>query len=86
MDDSDTLFHLHALGKSIPDPDASLVFGMRLVVGIQTTTIGLLEILVGFFCGQSVKRELQMTQVVGVGTIDILECRISGLSLVLTIA
>ena len=58
VDDSDTLFHLHTLRITVPDPNTTLVFRMRLMIAVQTSAVIFLESLIGFFCGQSVKGKL----------------------------
>ena len=51
---------------------------MRLVVGIKTLTIGLLEVLVGLLRRQSVEGKLDAPCIVGSGTVDALDGRITG--------
>ena len=72
VDNGDGLFHLHALCIAVPDPDTTLIIRMGLMIGVQTTTVGLFKVLVGLLCRQTVEGKLDVSQIIGIGTIDAL--------------
>ena len=85
MDDGDGLFHLHTLRIAVPDPYTAFVLRMSLVVGIQTATVGIFEVLVLLLCRQAVEGKLDMSQIIRIGTIDALDGGIGRIGTALTI-
>ena len=63
-DDADAGVHLHALCVAVPYPDAALVVGCCLMIGIQACAVFALKLLVGLLSGQAVKRKLYITHFV----------------------
>ena len=86
VNDGNTLLHLHARCIAVPYPESALIFRMHLMVGIQAATKVFLEVLALVLGIEAMKGQLDVTRLVGIGTIDALDCRISGIDIAFTIA
>ena len=67
------MLHLHVVGIAVPQPDAVLILRMRLMVGIDSTAIVFLEVVVGLFGGQPVKGKLNVSSLIGISSEDTLD-------------
>ena len=73
MDDVNALFHLQALCIAVPYPDTALVLRVGLVVGVEPSAVLVFKVGVLFPCLEAVEGELNVSQIIGIGTINALD-------------